>query len=611
MSVKVSVIVAVYCPGDQLDQVLDSCVAQTLPQHDFELLLVDDGSPDGTWDRLVELERTRDNVRALRVEHTGWPSAPRNAGLDAAGGEYCLFMDHDDRLFPDALRSAHAYATARRADVLNAKEVRSDVPSWGWAPFERDADDVRDRRDPHPLAPLNPHKLYRTQWLRDHGIRFVEGRRVLYEDRLFNVACLRSADVIATMASAPFYHWVRTGRPTMSNTFGHDPEEFWDSIEAVFRAAYTDLAGQPGRLEATVLHHYQVSVIGFFSHGFPRNDPGVKRTALRRCHAMVTELVDPAVDRWLSSDEAARAHLLRTGRFELLEQLCGLSPGLAGIATASEVGWTDDRLELTALVRWADVDGEPLPLDDDGDDVVRVLPAELTAALPPELLRVGDELERAIVRIGLTHRDTRLTWWVPTTTELRLNRIDGRILVSHRIRAAIDPHRCGGGVRLEAGAWDVSALASTLGRTYQRKLRSTRPAASAITSGRSAIAYSTQGGMLALDLDQRVRSLAGSGSFAVAETVLDTTADTCRFAVPLDRIATFGEVSLDAPVSLDTDEPSPGRLTTTSGGRLTLRGEFPLRPGRFRLHTWAGPRRVGTGVRVQVGDDGQVRFSGG
>lgn len=616
MSVKVSVIVAVYCPGDHLDDVLDSCAAQTLPHSDFELLLIDDGSPDGTWERLVDLERTRANVWALRVPHSGWPSAPRNAGLDAAVGEYCLFMDHDDRLFPDALRAAHEFAVDRQADVLNAKEVRTDVPSWGWAPFARDTDDTRTRLEPHPLAPLNPHKLYRTEWLREHDIRFVEGRRVLYEDRLFNIACLRSAAKIATMASAPFYHWVRRATPTASSSFGEDPEEFWNSIENVFRCAYTELASQPAQLEATVLHHYQVSVIATFSHGFPDQDAVFKATALRRCRAIVAELVDPAIDRLLSSDEAARAQLLRSGEFTLLEQLCGLTPGLSGTATATTVDWVDGRLELTGQVRWADVDGRPLPLDevegdgDGGGDVVRLLPPELTASLSPSLLRVGDELEQAVVRVGLTDRHTRLTWWVPTTTELRLNRIDGQILVSHQIRAVIDPARCGGGSALDSGVWEVSVLTSALGRTYQRRLRSTRPVASAVTGGRAAIAYATKGGMLALDLGERVRSLAGSGSFATAETVLELTGEKCRFAIPLDRIITTGPVDLDAPVALDADEPSPGRLTTAEDGRLTLHGEVPLRPGTFRLHTWAGSRRIDTGVRVHVGTDRQVIFSG-
>ena len=99
---------AAYRPGEGLDRVSDSLDAQTLPQDRFETIIVDDGSPDDTYERLQRLAAERPNMRVHRIENSGWPSRPRNVATDMARGEWVLFMDHDDSLFPDALRAVQA-----------------------------------------------------------------------------------------------------------------------------------------------------------------------------------------------------------------------------------------------------------------------------------------------------------------------------------------------------------------------------------------------------------------------------------------------------------------------------------------------------------------------
>ena len=608
--IKVSVIVAVWCPGEALDRVIRSCAAQTLPADEFEVLLVDDGSPDDTFEKLTALQRAQGNIHALRIDHTGWPSAPRNAGMDQAGGEYCLFMDHDDELFPDALRSAYTYASQHRADVLNAKEIRSDAPSWAWASFQHNDENVINRSRPHPLAPMNPHKLYRTKFLRDHAIRFVEGKRVLYEDRLFSIACLASAEVVSTLAETPFYHWVRSTSPTASTSYGSDREEFWDSIRLVLESAHNRLARKPELLQAILLDQYETSILGYFNDSFPGRAGTTKSIAFIRCRAMVDELIPLHLDRRLGPDQAVRAHLLRSGRSELLEQWCTLSPGWTGITTANACAWGDGRLDVRGTVRWSNAQGEPMALDEQGDDLVRVVPPDFAAAVPPELLRVADALERAETAFGVTDRDTRITWWLPTESELRLTRLDGQIRMSHRVRTAIDPGTAAFGEPLSDGVWDVNLRASGLGRTYQRGVRSNLPAAPAAVDGRAAIAYATKSKMLALDLGQRLRSLVGSGSFAIDAAHFEPTGDGFAFSLPMSNVATFGPVVIEAPVALSGEGPVEGQLATDREGRLTLTGTLRSGPGRFRLFSWVGARKIDTGVDVVV-DGNNMTFATG
>ena len=78
--VRVTVVVPVYNPGPHIEGLLESLLGQSLPAGEYELLFVDDGSTDGTPERLAALARVRPNVRLERIPRSGWPGRPRNVG---------------------------------------------------------------------------------------------------------------------------------------------------------------------------------------------------------------------------------------------------------------------------------------------------------------------------------------------------------------------------------------------------------------------------------------------------------------------------------------------------------------------------------------------------
>src|ERR1700712_1765205 len=141
---KMSVVVPAYNSADTLERLLASLDAQTLPQDDFEVVVVDDGSTDGTFELLQQLQQNRPNLRAQRIEPSGWGSPPRNVGARLARGEYVLYMDSDDTLYPDALRRCYEYATEQGADILNPKESQSKQPWWGMATYRENIPNIRD-----------------------------------------------------------------------------------------------------------------------------------------------------------------------------------------------------------------------------------------------------------------------------------------------------------------------------------------------------------------------------------------------------------------------------------------------------------------------------------
>jgi glycosyltransferase involved in cell wall biosynthesis len=95
----VSIIIPTYNREALLRETVETVLAQTY--HDWELLVVDDGSTDGTRTYLAMLADRR--VRPILLEHSGNPARARNAGLRAAGGSFIAFLDSDDLWHPEKL----------------------------------------------------------------------------------------------------------------------------------------------------------------------------------------------------------------------------------------------------------------------------------------------------------------------------------------------------------------------------------------------------------------------------------------------------------------------------------------------------------------------------
>lgn len=110
----ISVIVPVYNVEPYLRECIDSILAQTYT--DFELILVDDGSPDKCGEICDEYAAKDSRIRVIHQENGGL-SAARNAGLDIAQGEYVTFVDSDDFVAPNYLAVLYQMIDKTGADV--------------------------------------------------------------------------------------------------------------------------------------------------------------------------------------------------------------------------------------------------------------------------------------------------------------------------------------------------------------------------------------------------------------------------------------------------------------------------------------------------------------
>ena len=106
-SPEISVIMAVYnaCDGNRFGKHLKAAVGSILCQtyQDWELIICDDGSRDGTWEVLQHLAETDARIRLIRHTKNRKAGAARNSCLRAARGRYIAVMDADDRSLPDRL----------------------------------------------------------------------------------------------------------------------------------------------------------------------------------------------------------------------------------------------------------------------------------------------------------------------------------------------------------------------------------------------------------------------------------------------------------------------------------------------------------------------------
>lgn len=111
-----SVIVPIYNIEKYIRRCIDSVIGQTF--SDFELILVDDGSPDKCPEICDEYEKADPRIKVIHKTNGGLVSA-RQAGIKIAAGEYIFNLDGDDAVTPDALEQAAKIISATHADMVS------------------------------------------------------------------------------------------------------------------------------------------------------------------------------------------------------------------------------------------------------------------------------------------------------------------------------------------------------------------------------------------------------------------------------------------------------------------------------------------------------------
>jgi hypothetical protein len=493
----VTVVVAVYNPGPNIDGLLASLHAQTLPSGALEVVLVDDGGTDGTLERLQRLAEDRPYLVVRSIPNSGWPGRPRNVGMDAARGEFVFFADHDDAFWPDALEQLLATARRNDADVVYPKVVRRGLSTPYWELAHRDVE-VADLVGDQLVVSRSVHKLYRRSFLTAHSIRFPEGR-VRLEDHHFMGQVLSQRPRVSIVASRPGYVWIH--RPDKTNT-STTPVDLTVYFGYVAQSVDLLLAGADDDLRRQVA---DVSLARIF---LPlRADTWVGRSleeqqaALAAVADFLDRHVPPELEDRLPRLKQWSVQAIHAGDTDLYGAFVQLRTWLRQTVTADGVHWDSDQLSVEATATLTDLDGAPVRLLHRGDDLA--LPAELGAPCDHEDEATLRPQDWGAGELTIRHRASGVEWPLAgAVSEVRHH--DAHL--SLRLHARIDPMVDVFGHELAAGIWDVLARVDLLGERQVPKVRvedRVLPSAREI-GGRRVEAYRTASGTLAL----KVRDLA-------------------------------------------------------------------------------------------------------
>jgi poly(ribitol-phosphate) beta-N-acetylglucosaminyltransferase len=443
---KVSVVIPVYNTGEDLSRCVESVLAQTL--DDYEVIFADDGSSDGTEKRLDELEAEHERVRVIHLPPSGGPGGPRNAGVDAARGDYVYFLDDDDWLGDEALERMYAMATRNDSDIVIGKMVGHGrrVPRLM---FRADRDRARILED-GLLGILTPHKMFRRSFLAEHRIRYPEGP-VRLEDHRFVMNAYFRARTISVVGTYSCCHWVK--RPGSYSRNLPEPEHYHDMIREVLDIVDEHIEPGPVR-DRYYLHWYRGKILKRFGEtGFLDGPPEYRRAYYEESRRLTAERFGPAVEGLLPVRMRVRSALLRADAYDELFRLVEAERGIALDAVLDGTRWRGDRLAVRFSARFVYGDGTPL-----------AFPAGRWH--PPVPLSVGAET------LAVENRPWRMDLYLRRRTdgadhELTITaeqpsdgRMSGEALVD--LDALPD---------LTDGSWDLYARIDGGGWAYERRLR--------------------------------------------------------------------------------------------------------------------------------------------
>ena len=399
---KVSVIVPVFNPGSDIDELLGSLLGQTMPAGDLELIFVDDGSTDATPARLDELAAAHRHVRVQHIPNSGWPGKPRNLGVDMAQGEYVFFADNDDWLEADAIERLYATAVQDRADIVIGKVVGhgKQVP---LRIFESNLHAIGFDSD-LLLGLLTPAKLFRRRLLDEGGLRFPEGRRRL-EDHVFVVGAYFAAERISVLADRPVYHWMRREDQDNASYRRFDAQAYFGNVREVLDLVESKTTPGPFRDEL-LTHWYRGKMLGRVGgRDWLWREDDFRKELYDAVRPLAMERFGEDVHDRLPFNLRVRSTLLRRGDFDGLGRMSRFERRITPVVRVRGIERGGTHLVLR-LESWFGAPGPRLKFEREGKRTFWVPPTEnLSGHVPHEDRELTGELRRASADVFLRNVD--------------------------------------------------------------------------------------------------------------------------------------------------------------------------------------------------------------
>lgn len=236
-SEKSNPVITVIVPVFQVHQYIGECVESLIHQtfKDLEIILVDDGSTDGSEILCDEYAEKDSRIRVIHQRNKGLSGA-RNTGMDNANGEYIAFIDSDDIVCPEFVERLYALILKYHADIAACAFEKSRTGKF--KNVDRNPREVCMESEELLRRWHGKYKKYETVvWNKlyhknvftqsENIIRFPEGRR--HEDVLTSHLIVRNAEKIALTTGKFYLYRLREGSITAEST---GKENFKQNLDA-------------------------------------------------------------------------------------------------------------------------------------------------------------------------------------------------------------------------------------------------------------------------------------------------------------------------------------------------------------------------------------------
>ena len=238
---RFSVIVPAYRVQAYLGECLTSLLGQ--PYQDFEVIGVDDCSPDGCGEIFDEFARADPRVKVLHLAENAGLGGARNAGIAAATGDYLLFLDSDDTVTPGSLQAiAERLDATDSPDILvfdyartfwDGKVVRSiDAEMFAPDPDRPEVFDVSQREELLALLMVVWNKAYKRTFVEQYALSFPHG---YYEDIPWTYPSMLAAGRIALLDRVVVHYRQRREGGNILATVSRKHFDIFAQYDLVFR----------------------------------------------------------------------------------------------------------------------------------------------------------------------------------------------------------------------------------------------------------------------------------------------------------------------------------------------------------------------------------------
>ena len=294
MEDKISIIVPIY----KVEQYLERCVSSIRAQshRNLEIILVDDGSPDGCG-RMIDGYALEDN--RIRVVHkpNGGLSDARNAGIDLATADYVGFIDSDDFIHPDMFSDLWRLARKHDADIVQCsfRTTTADTPADPGGAGDEKVIGGREAME-YIYTPYGVDyvmvcdKLYRKKLFDD--VRFPKSK--IHEDEFTTWKLLLGSERVV-VTGRKYYNYYQSPNSIIRSGFRPDKLHYAEAIEE--RIGYFTQHGME-RLRSLAVRRYArwILIFMYINRDALRQEPAIRKL-LQEKYADAAKMVsaDPSV----------------------------------------------------------------------------------------------------------------------------------------------------------------------------------------------------------------------------------------------------------------------------------------------------------------------------